>query len=60
MTEIVESLKNELSSVPFFSSVFLNKKKDKIIVWNDIDIQIKYKLDSLIDINRIPGLINLY
>jgi glycosyltransferase involved in cell wall biosynthesis len=53
MTEIVESLKNELSSVPFFSRVFLNKKKDKIIVWNDIDIQIKYKLDSLIDINKI-------
>ena len=29
MTEIVESLKNELSSVPFFSRVFLNKKKIK-------------------------------
>lgn len=53
MTEIVESLKNKLSSVPFFSRVFLNKKKDKIIVWNDIDIQIKYKLDSLIVINKI-------
>ena len=53
MTEIVESLKNELSSVPFFSRVFLNKKKDKIIVWNDIDIQIKYKLDSSININII-------
>ena len=32
MTEIVESLKNELSSVPFFSRVFLNKDKNKIIV----------------------------
>lgn len=53
MTEIVESLKNELSSVPFFSRVFLNKKKNKIIIWNDIDIEIKYKLDSLIDINKI-------
>jgi glycosyltransferase involved in cell wall biosynthesis len=53
MTEIIESLKNELSSVPFFSRVFYNKKKDKIIVWNDIDIQIKYKLDSSININII-------
>lgn len=53
MTEIVENLKNELSSVPFFSRVFLNKRKDKIIIWNDIDIQIKYKLDSQIDINKI-------
>lgn len=53
MTEIVENLKNELSSVPFFSRVFLNKKKDKLIVWNDIDIKIKYKLNSLIDINKI-------
>jgi len=53
MTEIVESLKNELSSVPFFSRVFYDKKKDKIIVWNDIDIQIKYKLDSSININII-------
>ena len=53
MTEIVESLKNELSSVPFFSRVFLNKKKDKIIVWNDIDIQIKYELYSQIDIKQI-------
>jgi glycosyltransferase involved in cell wall biosynthesis len=53
MTEIVESLKNELSSIPFFSRVFLNKKKDKLIIWNDIDIQIKYKLDSEIDIKQI-------
>jgi glycosyltransferase involved in cell wall biosynthesis len=53
MTEIIESLKNELSSVPFFSRVFYDKKKDKIIVWNDIDIQIKYKLDSSININQI-------
>jgi glycosyltransferase involved in cell wall biosynthesis len=53
MTEIVESLKNELSSVPFFSRVFLNKKEDKIIVWNDIDIKKKYKLNSQIDINKI-------
>ena len=53
MTEIVESLKNELSSVPFFSRVFLNKKKDKIIVWNDIDIQQQYKLNRQIDINQI-------
>jgi len=53
MTEIVESLKNELSSVPFFSRVFLNKKKDKIIIWNDIDIKTKYKLNSKIDIKQI-------
>ena len=53
MTEIVESLKNELSSVPFFSRVFLNKKKDKLIIWNDIDIYQIYKLDSQIDINCI-------
>jgi glycosyltransferase involved in cell wall biosynthesis len=53
MTEIVESLKNELSSIPFFSRVFLNKKKDRIIVWNDIDIVKQYKLDSSIDINQI-------
>ena len=53
MTEIVESLKNELSLVPFFSSVFLNKKKDNIIIWNDIDITQQYKLDSSININLI-------
>ena len=53
MTEIVESLKNELSSVPFFSRVFLNKKKDNIIIWNDIDITQQYKLDSSININLI-------
>ena len=53
MTEIVESLKNELSSVPFFSRVFLNKKKDKIIVWNDIDIVQQYKLNLQININQI-------
>lgn len=53
MTEIVENLKNELSSIPFFSRVFLNKKKNKIIVWNDIDIKKKYKLNSKIDINQI-------
>lgn len=53
MTEIVESLKNELSSVPFFSRVFLNNREDKIIVWNDIDIIKQYKLDSSIDINKI-------
>jgi glycosyltransferase involved in cell wall biosynthesis len=53
MTEIVESLKNELSSVPFFSRVFLNKKKDKIVVWNDIDITHQYKSDSSININCI-------
>ena len=53
MTEIVEFLKNELSSVPFFSRVLLNKKKDKLIVWNDIDIQQIYKLDSQIDIKQI-------
>jgi len=52
MTEIVESLRNKLSAVPFFSRVFLNKKKDKIIVWNDIDIEIKYKIKN-IDINKI-------
>lgn len=53
MTEIVENLKNELSSVPFFSRVFLNKEKDRIIIWNDIDIQKSYKLNSQIDINQI-------
>jgi glycosyltransferase involved in cell wall biosynthesis len=53
MTEIVEFLKNELSSIPFFSRIFLNKKKDKIIVWNDIDIQQIYKLNTEIDINCI-------
>ena len=53
MTEIVENLKNELSSIPFFSRVFLNKKKNKIIVWNDIDIKKKYKINSKIDINQI-------
>lgn len=53
MTEIVESLKNKLSSVPFFSRVFLNKKKDKIIVWNDIDIIQQYKINESIDINQI-------
>ena len=53
MTEIVENLKNELSSVPFFSRVFLNKEKDRIIIWNDIDIQQSYKLNSQIDINQI-------
>ena len=58
MTEIVESLKNELSSVPFFSRVFLNKKKDKLIIWNDIDIHQIYKLDSQIDINCIMEDIN--
>ena len=53
MTEIVESLKNKLSSVPFFSRVFLNKKKDKLIIWNDIDINRIYKLNKQIDINQI-------
>ena len=53
MTEIVESLKNELSSVPFFSRVFLNKKKDKIIVWNDIDIVQQYKINESNNINTI-------
>lgn len=53
MTEIVESLKKELSSVPFFSRVFLNKKKDKLIIWNDIDIHQIYKLNKQIDINQI-------
>ena len=53
MTEIVESLKNELSSVPFFSRVFYNNKKDKIIVWNDIDIIRQYKINESIDINYI-------
>jgi len=53
MTEIIENLRNELSSIPFFSRVFLNKKKNKIIVWNDIDIKKKYKLNSKIDINQI-------
>jgi len=53
MTEIIENLRNELSSIPFFSRVFLNKKKNKIIVWNDIDIKKKYKINSKIDINQI-------
>jgi glycosyltransferase involved in cell wall biosynthesis len=58
MTEIIESLKNELSSVPFFSRVFLNKKKNKIIVWNDIDIIQQYKLDETINFNIIMKDIN--
>jgi glycosyltransferase involved in cell wall biosynthesis len=53
MTEIVEFLKKELSSVPFFSRVFLNKKKDKIIVWNDIDIIQQYKINESNNINTI-------
>jgi glycosyltransferase involved in cell wall biosynthesis len=53
MTEIVESLKNELSSVPFFSRVFYNNEKDKIIVWNDIDIIRQYKINESININCI-------
>jgi len=53
MTEIVESLKKELSSIPFFSRVFLNKKKDRLIIWNDIDIHQIYKLNKQIDINQI-------
>ena len=51
--EIVESLKKELSSVPFFSRVFLNKKKDKIIVWNDIDIIQQYKINESINMEDI-------
>jgi metallophosphoesterase superfamily enzyme len=51
----MESLKNELSSVPFFSRVFYNNKKDKIIVWNDIDILQQYKMNESIDINIIMG-----
>ena len=51
----MESLKNELSSVPFFSRVFYNNKKDKIIVWNDIDIIQQYKMNESIDINIIMG-----
>ena len=53
MTEIVEYLKNEFSSVPFFSRVFLNKKKDKIIVWNDIDIIQQYKINESINMEDI-------
>lgn len=53
MTEIIKNLKNELSSIQFFSRVFLNKKKDKLIVWNDIDIMKIYELNSQIDINCI-------
>ena len=49
----MESLKNELSSVPFFSRVFYNNKKDKIIVWNDIDIIQQYKMNESININII-------
>ena len=53
MSEIVESLKKELSSVPFFSRVFYNNDKNKIIVWNDIDIVKKYKINESININII-------
>lgn len=53
MSEIVESLKQKLSSVPFFSRIFYNKDKNKVIVWNDIDIVKQYKLDKSINIKII-------
>ena len=53
MNKIVESLKIELSAIPFFSRVFHNRDKNKLIIWNDIDIQRTYPLDSLVNINRI-------
>lgn len=53
MNQIVESLKIKLSAIPFFSRVFHNKDKNKLIIWNDIDIQRTYPLDAPVDINRI-------
>ena len=53
MNQIVESLKIELSAIPFFSRVFHNKDKNKLIIWNDINIQRTYPLDAPVDINRI-------
>jgi glycosyltransferase involved in cell wall biosynthesis len=46
-------LKQRLSSVPFFSRIFYNKDKNKVIVWNDIDIVKQYKLDKSINIKII-------
>jgi len=53
MNQIVESLKVELSGIPFFSRVFHNKDKNKLIIWNDIDIKRIYRLDAPVDINHI-------
>ena len=51
--ENIESLKVKLSAIPFFSRVFHNKNKNKLIIWNDIDIKRIYPLDVPVDINRI-------
>jgi glycosyltransferase involved in cell wall biosynthesis len=51
--ENIESLKVKLSAIPFFSRVFHNKNKNKLIIWNDIDIKRIYPLDAIVDINRI-------
>ena len=53
MNQIVESLKVELSGIPFFSRVFHNNDKKKLIIWNDIDIKRIYPLDAPVDINHI-------
>ena len=51
--ENIESLKVKLSAIPFFSRAFHNKDKDKLIIWNDIDIKRIYPLNIPVDINRI-------
>ena len=56
MNQIVESLKVELSAIPFFSRVFHNNDKKKLIIWNDIDIKRIYQLDAPVDINSIMNL----
>ena len=43
--ENIESLKVKLSAIPFFSRAFHNKDKDKLIIWNDIDIPKLYFYD---------------
>lgn len=53
MNKIVKSLKIELSAIPFFSRVFHNKYKNKLIIWNDIDIKRIYPLDAPVNINCI-------
>ena len=51
--ENIESLKVKLSKIPFFSRVFHNKNKNKLIIWNDIDIKRIYPFDTPVDINSI-------
>ena len=53
MNQIVESLKIELSAIPFFSRVFHNNEKNQLIIWNDINIQRKYPLNIQVDVNNI-------